>query len=136
MPNLPRLRRPREPLGSTGTQADPELLAPKVEMIEAGGLRWYNVEHPGGPEQAWLEENFDFHALDIEDVLSRNQRPKIDKYDDYLFIVLNFPVFDSARGRLGSGELDLFVGPGFLITIPNQQLQPVDYLFERCRSKE
>ena len=69
-------------------------------------------------------------------MLSRNQRPKIDEYDDYLFIVLHFPVFDRAVGRLNAGELDIFVGPDFLITIPNQPLQPVEYLFERCRQKE
>ena len=40
------------------------------------------------------------------------------------------------RGRLGTGELDLFVGPDYLVTIPNQPLQPVEYLFERCRAKE
>ncbi|HUC07657.1 MAG TPA: magnesium transporter CorA family protein, partial [Solirubrobacterales bacterium] len=48
----------------------------------------------------------------------------------------NLPVFDRAAKRLGAGELDLFVGPDFLVTIPNQPLQPVEYLFERCRSKE
>jgi magnesium transporter len=69
-------------------------------------------------------------------VLSRNQRPKIDVYDEYLFIVLNFPVFDAAAKRLGAGELDLFVGPDYMVTIPNQPLQPVEYLFERCRGKE
>ena len=69
-------------------------------------------------------------------MLSRNQRPKIDEYDDYLFIVLHFPVFDRTVGRLNAGELDLFVGPDFLVTIPNQPLQPVEYLFERCRQKE
>jgi len=94
------------------------------------------IDRHGPAEQAWLEQNFDFHALDLEDVASRNQRPKIDEYDDYLFIVLHLPVFDRAAGRLGSGELDLFVGPGFLVSIPNQPLQPVEYLFERCRSKE
>ncbi|HEX6601273.1 MAG TPA: magnesium transporter CorA family protein, partial [Solirubrobacterales bacterium] len=47
-----------------------------------------------------------------------------------------FPVFDSSAGRLGAGELDLFVGPGYLVTIPNQPLQPIEYLFERCRAKE
>ena len=41
-----------------------------------------------------------------------------------------------AARRLGAGELDLFVGDGFLITLPNQPLQPVEYLFERCRQKE
>ncbi len=38
--------------------------------------------------------------------------------------------------RLGTGELDIFVGPDYMVTIPNQPLQPVEYLFERCRNKE
>ncbi|MDP9228440.1 MAG: magnesium transporter CorA family protein, partial [Actinomycetota bacterium] len=138
MPNLPRprLRRSTRAGDRLVAPTQPEQTAPNVEEIAAEGLRWVKIENPGAAEQSWLQENFDFHALDLEDVLSRNQRPKIDKYDDYLFIVLNFPVFDRERGRLGSGELDLFVGPGFLITIPNQPLQPVEYLFERCRQKE
>jgi len=99
-------------------------------------MRWVKIERPRAIEQAWLEEHFDFHALDFEDVLSRNQRPKIDRYDEYLFIVLHFPIFDRSVGRLGAGELDIFVGDGYVITIPNQPLQPVEYLFDRCRSKE
>ena len=94
MPNLPkpRLRRVgRRELISAAPQAEPQ--TPRVEQIDSSGLRWVNIERPGALERAWLEENFDFHALDLEDVLSRNQRPKIDVYDDYLFIVLHFPVF-------------------------------------------
>ncbi|HWM55421.1 MAG TPA: magnesium transporter CorA family protein [Solirubrobacterales bacterium] len=138
MPNLPkpRLRRParRGELAPADTQAEPQ--APRVEQIDAAGLRWVNIERPGALERGWLEEHFDFHPLDLEDVLSHNQRPKIDVYDEYLFIVLHFPVFDSVAGRLGAGELDLFVGPDYVVTIPNQPLQPVEYLFERCRAKE
>ena len=138
MPNLPkpRLRRVgrREELISAAAQAEPQ--APRVEQIDSAGLRWVNIERPTALERTWLEENFEFHALDLEDVLSRNQRPKIDVYDDYLFIVLHFPIFDPAARRLGTGELDLFVGPGYVVTIPNQPLQPVEYLFERCRAKE
>jgi magnesium transporter len=137
MANLPkpRLRR-SERRRDLIAPPPPEPQTPRVEQIDGEGLRWVNIERPTAVERAWLEEHFDFHALDLEDVLSRNQRPKIDVYDDYLFIVLHFPVFDPTVGRLGAGELDLFVGPGFLITIPNQPLQPVEYLFERCRSKE
>jgi len=132
-PSLRRASRRRELISPT---APPEPQTPQIEQIDAEGLRWVNIQRPGAAERTWLEEHFDFHALDLEDVLSRNQRPKIDEYEDYLFIVLHFPVFDPAVGRLGAGELDLFVGPGFLVTIPNQPLQPVEYLFERCRSKE
>src|SRR6476469_7179698 len=138
MPNLPkpRLRRVgrRDDLISAAPRAEPQ--TPNVEQIDSSGLRWVNIERPGALERTWLEENFEFHALDLEDVLSRHQRPKIDVYDDYLFIVLHFPIFDPAAGRLGTGELDIFVGPGYVVTIPNQPLQPVEYLFERCRAKE
>ncbi|HSD24303.1 MAG TPA: magnesium transporter CorA family protein [Solirubrobacterales bacterium] len=136
MPNLPRPRLRRTRAGEFVAPLPPEPQTPKVEEIAAEGLRWVKIDRQGPLEQAWLEENFAFHALDYEDVLSRNQRPKIDVYDDYLFIVLQFPVFDPAVGRLNAGELDIFVGAGFLITIPNQPLQPVEYLFERCRQKE
>jgi magnesium transporter len=136
MPNLPRPRLRRTRPGELVAPLPPEPQTPNVEEIAAEGLRWIKIDRPGALEQAWLEENFDFHALDYEDVLSRNQRPKIDVYDDYLFIVLQFPIFDRNARRLGAGELDIFVGADFLITIPNQPLQPVEYLFERCRQKE
>src|SRR6201747_1979910 len=134
MPSLPR-----SPFGRRGRVAAeiaPERTEPRVEIVEAPGLRWINIERPRGLEQAWLEEHFEFHPLDYEDVRSRNQRPKIDEYDDYLFIVLHFPVFDKSVGRLNTGELDMFVGPDYLITMPNVPLQPVEYLFERCRTND
>jgi magnesium transporter len=138
MPNLPkpRLRRPGRRGELVSQPAAPEPQTPNVEQIESGGLRWVNIQWPGALERTWLEEHFDFHALDLEDVLSRNQRPKIDVYDDYLFIVLHLPIFDQTAGRLGAGELDIFVGPDYLVSIPNLPLQPVEYLFERCRQKE
>src|ERR671917_789807 len=137
MPSLPkpRLRRSARARadGNALQQAPAE---PNVEVVEWGDLRWINIERPGSVDYAWLEEHFDFHPLAHEDVRSRNQRPKIDEYDNYLFIVLHFPVFDKSVGRLNAGELDIFIGPGYLITLPNVPLQPVEYLFERCRASE
>jgi magnesium transporter len=136
MPSLPRPRLRRS--GRAGDLVAPaaEPRQPNVETIQGEGLRWVRIERPTSLETAWLEEHFEFHPLDFEDVLSRNQRPKIDEYDEYLFIVLHFPVFDRNVGRLNAAELDIFVGPDYLVTIANQPLQPIEYLFERCRSKE
>jgi magnesium transporter len=136
MPSLPKPRfRRAQRVGVDAREAGhkPE---PNVEVIEARGLRWINIERPGPIDRAWLEEHFEFHALDYEDIASRNQRPKIDEYDEYLFIVLQFPVYDKVIGRLNAGELDIFIGPDFLITLPNTPIPPVEYLFERCRSSE
>src|ERR671915_2079368 len=136
MPNLPKPRlrgRSRTRVDAHAPQSPAE---PNVEVVEHAGLRWINIERPAPVDRAWLEEHFDFHPLDYEDVRSHNQRPKIDEYEDYLFIVLHFPVFDKAVGRLNAGELDIFIGPDFLITLPNSPLAPVEYLFERCRASE
>jgi magnesium transporter len=133
MPSLPR-----SPFGRRRTSAEtaPERTEPRVEIVESPGLRWINIERPRSLEQAWLEEHFDFHPLDYEDVRSRNQRPKVDEYDDYLFIVLHFPAYDKNVSRLNAAELDIFVGPDFLITLPNEPLQTVEYLFQSCRRNE
>src|SRR3954452_18462271 len=136
MPNLPRPRLRRATRARGLADAPQRPAEPRVEIVEYDDLRWINIERPAPVDQAWLEEHFEFHPLDYEDVRSRNQRPKIDEYDDYLFIVLHFPVFDKAVGRLNAAELDVFVGPDFLITLPNRPLPPVEYLFERCRASE
>jgi magnesium transporter len=134
MPSLPRSpfgRRARAVVETT-----PDALEPRVEIVETPGLRWINIERPRSVDMAWLEEHFEFHTLDYEDVRSRNQRPKVDEYDDYLFIVLHFPRYDKRVSRLNAAEVDIFVGPDFLITLPNEPLQPIEYLFERCRTNE
>src|SRR3954447_6845333 len=138
MPSLPK-----SPFGRRSARAraalearKPEREEPRVEIIETPGLRWINIERPRPVDQAWLEERFDFHPLDYEDVFSRNQRPKVDEYEDYLFVVLHFPKFDKQVGRLNAAELDVFVGPDYVITLPNEQLDPLEYVFERARASD
>ncbi|MEO5965617.1 MAG: CorA family divalent cation transporter, partial [Candidatus Limnocylindrales bacterium] len=94
MPNMllrPRLRGTR-PAAPDGAPNVPDHTQP--EIVSAGGVRWLHLERPREADREWLEREFGFHPLAIEDVASRNQRPKLDAYDDYLFIVLHFPVFD------------------------------------------
>src|ERR671924_572927 len=132
MPSLPKPRLRRSARARVDSARLDQAAEPRVESVQWGELRWVNIERPGPAERAWLEEHFEFHPLDYEDVLSRNQRPKIDEYEDYLFIVLYFPVFDKTVGRLNAAELDIFIGPDFIITLPNTPIPPVEYLFERC----
>jgi magnesium transporter len=111
-------------------------MEPRVSMLETGGLRWIQLESPGPAEIAWLEEEFSFHELDLEDVRSRRQRPKVDEYPDYVFVVLHFPWYDKPSGRLFSAEVNAFIGPDFLITIPNVPLKPVSNVFRRLEANE
>jgi magnesium transporter len=130
---LPRPRS-RRVSGSPDAALPVDVSAP--DIIEAAGLRWIYIESPRSADRDWLEEHFEFHPLDYEDVYSRNQRPKLDQYDDYVFIVLHFPLFDKDTGRILTAELDLFLGPDYLITLPNIPLPPLAAMFERYREKD
>src|SRR5256885_17214896 len=135
MPSLPRIKRTRPRSAAGDVVARPE---PRLAELEAGGLTWIHLDAPTAEEANMLAERFGWHPLDIEDVLSRRQRPKIDEYADegYLFAVLPFPVYDKATQRLNAAELDFFVGQDYLVTLPNVELLPVTRLFRRCEEDE
>jgi magnesium transporter len=132
-PTLPRIRRGRT-RRTAGEIAEP--LEPRIAELSANGLTWVHVDQPGPLEAAILAERYGFHDLDIEDVLSKRQRPKIDEYESYLFVVLHFPFYDKMVQRLNAAELDVFIGSDFVITLPNAQLLPVTHLFNRCRQDD
>jgi magnesium transporter len=132
-PTLPRIRRGRT-RGTTGDVVEP--IEPRIAELSANGLTWIHVDQPGPLEAAIVAERFGFHELDIEDVLSKRQRPKIDEYESYAFIVLHFPFYDKTVQRLNAAELDIFIGSDFVITLPNVELLPVTHLFDRCEKDE
>ena len=115
--------------------AEPE--TPNVEIVEADGPALDQHRAPARRSTAPGSRSTSTSTRSTTRTSSRaTSAPKIDEYDDYLFIVLHFPRFDKHVGRLNAAELDIFVGPDFLITLPNEPLQPVEYLFERCRTSE
>ena len=131
-PTLTRIRRAR-----SQTAHEPRTQRDLTSAeLHSDGLTWIHVESPGALEAAKLAERFGFHELDVEDVLSKRQRPKIDEYPDYLFAILHFPKYDKHVQRLNAAELDLFLGPDFLITLPNVELLPVSRMFGRCERDE
>ena len=127
MPSLPRIR--------SRSRATREVVTPPAREpaeLTADGLTWVHLDSPTSEEAMALAERFGWHPLDVEDVLSKRQRPKVDEYDEYRFIVLQFPVYDKAVQRLNAGELDAFLGPDYLVTLPKVALLPVTRLFQRC----
>src|SRR6476619_6343656 len=135
MPNLPRIprtvrRRHRAP------QRPVERSEPRIAEIEAAGLRWLQLEEPTAVETAWLAQNFEFHELDLEDVLSTRQRPKIDEYDEYMFIVLHVPHYNKERARLDAAELNVFIGRDYIVTLPNVPLKPLGRLFAQLEDNQ
>jgi magnesium transporter len=137
VPSLPRIRSRRgAPAGIPVADA-----RPRISELQGDGVTWVHLLGPTTEEAQLLASRFGWHPLDVEDVLSRRQRPKVDVYADdpeggYLFAVLHFPVYDKTIGRLNAGELDVFLGPGYLVTLPAVELRPVTLLFRRAYENE
>jgi len=105
----------------------------KINKINHGKLNWINIVNPTQDDIDYLEDKFDFHHLDFEDCLTTNQRAKIDRYDDYLFLILHLPV-KASDGSIASQELDIFVTDNTVITL-HRNIDVLNKLFEDARDK-
>jgi magnesium transporter len=108
----------------------------EVRVIEYNGLKWIDIVKPTKKEIEQLEKEYDFHELLLEDCLTEHQRSKVDDYDDYCFIVLHFPRYRKELVRLDSEEVDIFVGPNYLITLHEGELKPLVSLSRMCQTRE
>jgi len=107
----------------------------RVRAIMERKMTWFYIERPTSREVTFLAERFHFHPLDLDDVLSRIQRPKIDVYKDYLFIVLHFPVFDEENRITRPSETDIFIGENYVVTVDcSGDLKPLGRFFQECET--
>jgi len=107
-----------------------------MESLTWGDLTWVNIEGPTERETEYLAQNYSFHPLDLDDCLSRIQRPKIDEYKDYLFLVFHFPVFKKEARVTTISQLSVFIGKNYLITLHKGELKPLVKLFKECQIDE
>jgi magnesium transporter len=107
-----------------------------MESVAWGDFIWVNIESPTERETEYLAQNYPFHPLDLDDCLSRIQRPKIDEYPDYLFLVFHFPVFNKEARMMNPSQLSVFIGEKYLITLHKGELKPLVALFRDCELNE
>ncbi len=107
-----------------------------LESLTWGELTWVNIERPTEQETEYLAQNYSFHPLDLDDCLSRIQRPKIDEYKDYLFLVFHFPVFNKEARVTTRSQVSVFIGKNYLITLHKGELKPLVKLFRECQLDE
>jgi magnesium transporter len=107
-----------------------------IETIKWGKITWINIEKPTGSDMEYLAKNYLFNLFDLEDCLSRIERPKIDEYENYLFLVLHFPVFKMEARVTTSSQVSIFIGADFLVTVHTGALKPLAKLFNDCQQNE
>lgn len=102
-----------------------------TKEIKQGNLTWTHISHIDDAAIEYLKASYKFHHLDMEDVQSEVQTPKLDAYENYLFLVLHFPQFKENSNKITPHEVDIFLGDNFLITIQNGKNKEIKNLFYR-----
>jgi magnesium transporter len=105
-----------------------------VNSISNDGLEWIDVDEPNRVILNTLAESYNLHHLHVEDCLSKIQLPKVEKYADTLFVILQFPVYNNGIPR--GMQLSIFIGFNFLITIHKGEIKPLAELFNICKSDD
>jgi len=110
---------------------DLELEALRLVRADKGLILWVDLDNPTDPEiKAILEGVFQFHPLAIEDCVTPSSLPKIEDYEEYLFIVMHAVDFSRAD-KFATTELDLFLGKDYLVTFHRSPLKSVTGAIDR-----
>jgi magnesium transporter len=107
-----------------------------IESVTLDELTWLNIENPTLQAKEYLAQHYPFHALDLDDTLSRIQRPKIDEYEDYIFVVLHFPVWHRETQVATASQVSIFIGKNYVVTLHNGEIRVLRELFQNCRSSD
>jgi len=100
-------------------------------------VTWINVDGLHDIELVEkLGKHFDIHPLVLEDIVSVGQRPKMDDFDDYIFVVLKMLSYDEKSGDLLSEQVSLLVGPNFVISFQEREGDVFDSIRQRIRNKK
>jgi magnesium transporter len=101
---------------------------------EENPLVWIDVSNPGTEEAAFLREELGFHPLAVEDCIRGRQRPKLDRYPNYFFMVVYAASVNPGRNRMALNELHIFLGTGFVVTVHDYTIGEVKEVVARWRA--
>jgi magnesium transporter len=103
--------------------ASPDSLAEVFESLRSDpeSFAWIGLYRPAPDEVVSLAEEFDLHELAVEDAIVAHQRPKLERYDETLFVVLSAAQYLDDVEEVEFGELHIFVGPNFVISMRHSE---------------
>lgn len=99
-------------------------------------LLWIDVTNPGADEAAFLRDEMHFHPLAVEDCLRGRQRPKLERYPGYFFLVVYAARVNPDRGRVALNELHVFLSERLLVTVHDSKVREITEIVARWRANQ
>ena len=100
-----------------------------------GGMAWIGLFEPNEEEFSTVAEEFELHPLAVEDAIEAHQRPKLEHYGDITFVVLKPARYLDETESVEFGEIHVFSGPDFIITIRHGEASALDEVRQRLESE-
>ncbi|KUN00962.1 magnesium transporter CorA [Streptomyces yokosukanensis] len=107
------------------TEGPEDLSDALAEARAAGGFVWIGLYEPSEREFDLVTQEFALHPLAVEDALNAHQRPKLEVYDDSLFMVLKPVLYDADSDTVSAGEIMVFIGDCFVVTVRHGEHSPL-----------
>lgn len=108
-----------------------------IDKLTYGRVTWLNIVNATPQDVEVLLELMPYlHPLNLEDMVSLTERPKVDVDDDYLYIVMHFPYWDAKQALSRPKEVDFIIGRGVVVTAHDDCLKPLVNLFNMCKNNE
>ncbi len=104
-----------------------------MRAITYQGITWHDDPDPSEKDLQTLKHKYGFHELDIEDCLSAHERPKVEEYDEYLFIVFHIPYLSRNTKRILKEEVNIFIGQNFIVTLHEGRIPILDSLWKQLK---
>lgn len=127
----------------TGTGVHAVSLSRAMEVIHRGRggkedddppLIWIDIAAPGVAEGEFLRDELNFHPLAVEDTVRGRQRPKIDRYPGYFFLVMYAARINPDRERMALNELHAFIGENYVVTVHDHRIEEITAVLARWRA--
>ncbi|MEK7576432.1 MAG: magnesium transporter CorA family protein [Patescibacteria group bacterium] len=97
-----------------------------MDKVSSRHVTWIDIENPTEQDITGLTKKFPIHPLAMQEILTITHRPKLEDFDDHLYLVLHFPVFDPKSGATLSREIDFIIFPYNLITVHYDDVPQLD----------
>jgi magnesium transporter len=102
------------------------------KIIKGPKITWVDIQDPTLEDIEYLKQNFKFHPLILGELIPPGHRPKVERYKNYLFMILYYPVHSKEKRETRSRELDIIVTKDVLITSHYKSIVPLRALFDKC----
>ena len=120
--------------GHFETKLDPSDISEVIKRKDA--FVWLDIQDPRDQDIALLRDEFQFHPLAIEDALRPHERPKVDSYDGYYFLVFYAIHYDVEAARLHAHAMSLFVGANYMVSVHQGDIPAIGHTIKRWQSNE